>query len=810
MKKNISINISSIIFHIEEDGYERLKEYLEAVNRYFSKYEDNLEIVADIESRIAEIFLAKLDGEKQVITADDVESMITVMGTVSDFKAAEEDIADEIPPVSEEKTSETKQESTEKKRLYRDKKRKIIAGVAAGIAHYFTVDPIWVRIIFCLLFFGLIPFPPAAGFAVISYIILWIAMPASETLEENTKSRKIFRNPDDKVIGGISSGIAAYFGIDPVVVRLLFVISVIFFGTGVLAYIVLWIIIPEAKTRTDKMKMQGEPVTLENIENNIKKSLHAENKEENTFIKVLLFPFRLIASVFKAITPLLVFIGHTVRITLGVLLILIGAALVSVTFCILIGLPMGFVNERIIVSNSDLPLQVIVDSFPTWSFILAFILVFIPFLSMFLSGIGLIAKRRIIKPAVAWSLAGIWTAALIGSFFIAVPIARSFNKENTYVTEQTVDVGSKTLVLKSTEEDTQGFEAVTLQLKGYEGDKVRMIKKYESRGETKKDALKNAQNIVYRTSLKDSVLMFSDRLQLQKHTKYRGQRMTIVVEIPYNKNFVVTDEVKDLLEGNDEATFGWEPGINTWKFTPQGAECIDCDSIKTDVASKGNFVKNFSGKEFDEIKIIGGYTVNIHEGSQYKVAIFGNRHDVEKTDVDVHNGRLTIGRNKRFRIKNFKFWFDKDEKDIKINIEVPKTLKTLEVNLKGAIKGYIKELTMSDLTIDASGASSLNMEDLNTDLLTVDLSGASELSANGRSKELKADLSGACELNAQKLITKTAYIDMSGAGEANIFVTDKLVTDTKGACFINYDGNPSTVIKNGRGISSIEKKRFNK
>ena len=809
MKKNISINISSIIFHIEEDGYERLKEYLEAVNRYFSKYEDSSEIVADIESRIAEIFLAKLDGEKQVITAEDVASMITVMGTVSDFRAAEEDVAEETVPAAEEKASDSKQESTERKRLYRDKKRKVIAGVAAGIAHYFSIDPLWIRIIFCVLFFGLIPFPPGSGVAVISYIVLWIAMPASETLEENTKFRKIFRNPDDKVIGGVSSGIAAYFGIDPVVVRLLFVVSVIFFGTGVLAYIVLWIIIPEAKTRTDKMKMQGEPVTLENIENNIKKSLNAENKEESTFIKVLLFPFRLIASVIKALTPLLVFIGHTVRIISGILLILIGAALIAVSFCVLLGLPLGFISERFVTSDSQLPLQIIVNSFPIWSFILAFLLLFIPFLSMFLAGIALIAKRRIVRPAVAWSMAGIWTAALIGSFFVAVPIARSFNKENTYITEQTVDIGTKALVLKTIDDDTQGFEAVTLQLKGYEGDKIRMIKKYESHGETKKEAIKNAQNIIYQTPLQDSVLILPDRLQLPKQAKYRGQSLTVVLEIPYNRNFVVTDEVKDLLEGSDEATFGWEPGNNTWKFTPQGAECIDCDSAKKEGIVKGGFVKNFSGKEFDEIKISGGFTVNIHEGNQYKVTVLGNRHDVERTDVDIDNGRLTIGKDRHIRIRSFGFRFDDDERDIKINIEVPATLKTLDVNLKGAVKGHLKGLTMKELTIDASGASSLNTEDLNTDLLAIDLSGASELSAKGRSRELKADLSGACELNAQKLTTKTAYIDMSRAGEANIYVTDKLVTDTKGACFIHYDGNPSTVVKEGKGISVIEKKRFN-
>src|SRR5689334_4937124 len=90
MKKNISINISGIIFHIEEDGYESLRKYLDSINKYFSSFEDSSEIMADIESRIAEIFLSKLNEGKQVITADDVHTLITTMGSVSDFKAVEE------------------------------------------------------------------------------------------------------------------------------------------------------------------------------------------------------------------------------------------------------------------------------------------------------------------------------------------------------------------------------------------------------------------------------------------------------------------------------------------------------------------------------------------------------------------------------------------------------------------------------------------------------------------------------------------------------------------------------------------------
>ena len=90
MKKTLSINISGILFHIEEDGYDTLKNYLESINAHFSGYADSKEIVSDIENRIAEIFLSYLKNNNQVITAENVARLIEKMGTIADFNALEE------------------------------------------------------------------------------------------------------------------------------------------------------------------------------------------------------------------------------------------------------------------------------------------------------------------------------------------------------------------------------------------------------------------------------------------------------------------------------------------------------------------------------------------------------------------------------------------------------------------------------------------------------------------------------------------------------------------------------------------------
>src|SRR6478736_481716 len=155
MKKNISINISGIIFHIEEDGYDTLRKYLDSINKYFGSFEDSSEILADIESRIAEIFLSRLNDGKQVVTAEDVAALISTMGNVNDFKAAEEQefAAGEAPPRTEYKQAFNTGTSNPKK-LLRDERRKILGGVCAGLAHYFNIDPVWPRLLFALLVLG--------------------------------------------------------------------------------------------------------------------------------------------------------------------------------------------------------------------------------------------------------------------------------------------------------------------------------------------------------------------------------------------------------------------------------------------------------------------------------------------------------------------------------------------------------------------------------------------------------------------------------------------------------------------------------
>src|SRR5690606_25224121 len=151
--------------------------------------------------RMTEIFLSKLNEEKQVFTAEDVNSLIATMGSVKDFKAVEEG---ESEKTSEEKNETAGEEPFDQrtyappKALYRDQKRKILGGVCAGLGNYFNLDPLWFRLLFAGLIF-------AGGFIVPVYIIMWIIVPGSYTLDEPV-GKKMFRDPDSKIIGGVSGG----------------------------------------------------------------------------------------------------------------------------------------------------------------------------------------------------------------------------------------------------------------------------------------------------------------------------------------------------------------------------------------------------------------------------------------------------------------------------------------------------------------------------------------------------------------------------------------------------------------------------
>ena len=213
MKKIININLSGRVIPIEDSAYEKLQSYIESLRRYFANEEGRDEIINDIESRIAELMDEKVRKGAACVTDADIDGIIASMGRAEDFDA------DTMEATADTSKQNTRQDSsyTERKtrrRLYRDSSDKFIGGVCSGIANYLNTDPAIIRILFAIITFGGF----GLGFPV--YILLWIILPDKDL--DGYSGKRLYRNPDDRVIGGVAGGLAAYFNSRTATIRLVF------------------------------------------------------------------------------------------------------------------------------------------------------------------------------------------------------------------------------------------------------------------------------------------------------------------------------------------------------------------------------------------------------------------------------------------------------------------------------------------------------------------------------------------------------------------------------------------------------------
>jgi phage shock protein PspC (stress-responsive transcriptional regulator) len=197
MKKTLSVNLAGTVYHIDEDAYSGLTEYLQDVKKHLGNEASSEEVLNDIEQRIGELFNQWMQGRREVITTQDVERVIGILGRPEQYDSGS---AEEAEP-DREKTE-------------------------------------------------------ATG--------------SRQEARTNGPHRRLYRDTENAVLGGVCSGMAHYLNVSPVLLRLLVFLLIWFGGTGVLFYIVCWIIIPEARTAAQRLEMQGEDVTIDNIEKKVR------------------------------------------------------------------------------------------------------------------------------------------------------------------------------------------------------------------------------------------------------------------------------------------------------------------------------------------------------------------------------------------------------------------------------------------------------------------------------------------------------------------------------------------------------------
>lgn len=675
MNKTFNINIAGTVFNVDEDAYDLLNKYLESIKLYFSKIDKDGEIISDIESRIAENFLSKLSNKNNSISLSDVKNIIKIMGTLDDFKEIYDD---------ENKEEETfSSNGKDSKKLHRNINDKVIAGVASGISNYFQVDPIIIRIIFLASLF-------AGGFGFFAYIICWIGIPAKDGSEQII-TRRYYRDIDDKVIGGVAMGIAKYFSVDVSIIRILFIVSIFFGGFGIIVYFILWFITPEAKTVGEKMSMTGYAVTLENVEKFIKEKfikekINPENKEENIFMKIILFPFRLIGPFLNGFIKLIVPI---IRILLSFILFGFSVAIIVLTVFLALN-QLEIINHipaHIIGRIQDIDFQldginlaVIFNEIPFAIICSIYLNLFLTLTIIIMMITKFLFNRQLTKLSTSITIFFVWLFTTLFNL-IALPVmAERWHDDGL------IDEWLETGVIESSKYDAQTYPK-TFYIKDFEGVKISI-----------------PANVVIKESDKFSITIDATEREF-KH---------LVVE---------TSQEGDVLKIYSKSTkWRWNYRNDSYKTSI----VIELPSINTlETSSASNTDIEFSSIEDLTLVLRGASDLDIYSDiSKLNAKISG------ASDVDI-NGNIVDS--------NFKVSGASD-------VDIDGKGESLVIRVSGASRFDGREFVLNSISLISSGASTSHI--YSVDRISVDASSASKVYHYGTGSIDDLDLSSAASFKS--------------------------------------------------------------
>lgn len=529
MNKTVNINLAGIIFHIDENAFQKLNKYLNTIRSYFSSSEGRDEIISDVESRIAELFQERITDTKQVINLNDVEEIIKVMGQPEEYIVEEND---EIPGEQYFRT---------RKRLYRDSEDKILGGVSGGIGAYLDFDPVWIRIFWVLLTFL------SGGFVILIYVILWI-------------------------------------------------------------------VIPEARTTAEKLQMRGEPINVENIEKSVKEEYEGVRDRFDEFGNRVSSTdsgrgsrrrktgldrfFDVLGEIFK---KLLVIMGKI----FGAVLIFLSTVFIAALIASVFGLS-GFVTVAPF-ANFDMSLGQILNALVPhsgqifWGVIILLALILIPILGMMFLGIRIVFRKSVVNRTAGMVMLGVWLVALFSGMMLGFSIGADF-KVRSKIEDQIVladDATEVNIVMnKYMDRDAEwdeGFyfveengdifmqsEEVHCNIKPSEDGTLYLEMNKYARGGNRREASERASRIAYDYKWDGNKLYLSEYLTANIDDKVRDQSIYIDLYVPVGSKVQIDKSVRSILYDvkNKQNIWDWEMGGHTYLMTENELDCIDCDNKK--------------------------------------------------------------------------------------------------------------------------------------------------------------------------------------------------------------------------------------
>ena len=598
MKKVININFQGRVVPIEETAYDILKQYVESLRRFFDTEEGKDEIINDIEGRIAELFGETLKKGSTCITDDDVNAIIKSMGRPEEFEAEEASVKSQLSDNQKQSktdnsssSSYTHTESTttgtgRTERLFRDENGKVIGGVCAGVANYFGIDKMVVRILFVIFAFGF-------GFGFITYLILWVAVPSSASKVIGSTRKRLFRDPENKLISGVCGGLASYFGVNVWIPRVLFLIPFLSFVTSwnhwgvfdfpnflnlsfspgaTLVYIILWLILPEASTTSDRLEMKGEKIDLNSIKNTIQKDMEGFGERAKEFGKEVGEKAAEIGSTIgersKQFSAEAGGVVKKTGTTLGDIITLIFKIFAYFILAVVLIALVGALFGIGIVSTGLLPLKsyFINDGWQNillWGTYIFFI--WVPVIGIITWIIRRLAKIKSNSAVMRFAFIAMWIVGWISVVGLLASFRNDLGYHNspveTEVTLANPSVNKLELKLAKNnryyfnntflhfepfaniDEDTAYVQNVHVRLMKSDNDSFRVTMLKMVNGASKSEAEGRAQNIKFNLAQKDTVLLFDRGIPITKTDKFRNQSVYVTVYVPVGKRILVRDNI---------------------------------------------------------------------------------------------------------------------------------------------------------------------------------------------------------------------------------------------------------------------------
>ena len=431
---------------------------------------------------------------------------------------------------------------------------------------------------------------------------------SSYTSEADFRPKKrIFRNPDDKVIGGVAGGLAAYLGIDPVWIRLL--LAILFFtGSGFLIYIILWIVMPEARTTAQKLQMRGEPVNLSSIEKSIRDELRKAGRSMNKAandLRDLSLSERLTKFVQDAVDLLV----NLFTLLFKAIFKIIGGILVAIGVFFIITLTIGLfwgdihVNGATYTTGDGLELfrEFIGNSSVYYAALVGLVLVtVIPSLFLMALAVRFLFNLPKLNPLVFRSTAGLVFIGIVMIVFSSVLLAKDYHKqgkvENVVMVEHPgnhhrmmvmdLPTGEETMDIMLNDrrkrwiigDEISHFGMVEFDVEKTNSDAAFIELRTSARGRSESDARFHAKAIHYSIEQSDSILRFPLFYSITENERFRFQNISVTLKLPVGHTVYLDegfDGVMDYL-GNVNHLYTHEMLGHTWMMTEKGLRCTDC------------------------------------------------------------------------------------------------------------------------------------------------------------------------------------------------------------------------------------------